>query len=169
MYTYAAKVWDLSIVQGPFSVAHAQPLRFVFFIACIAANMQTLPAPRGAKDACLYAHAWRENQVDTLECSKCVKTLAAGGQLQAPSRSGVTVEPPEKEQRDRAPLVQYSVRGVYRTPLTHPSAATVPRLTPSRLRPRDEDCSGCAAGRRVGPPRHRPASVCVGVRSPLTR
>jgi hypothetical protein len=25
MYTYAAKVWDVSIVQGPFSVARAKP------------------------------------------------------------------------------------------------------------------------------------------------
>jgi hypothetical protein len=32
-YTYAAKVWDLSIVQGPFSVAPCQTLfvRFVTF------------------------------------------------------------------------------------------------------------------------------------------
>jgi hypothetical protein len=33
MHTYAAKVWDLSIVQGPFSVARAKPsaLRFATF------------------------------------------------------------------------------------------------------------------------------------------
>jgi hypothetical protein len=29
-YTYAAKVWDLSIIQGPFSVAPCQPLALRF-------------------------------------------------------------------------------------------------------------------------------------------
>jgi hypothetical protein len=35
-YTYAAKVWDLSIVQGPFSVAPCQTLalRYAFFDRC---------------------------------------------------------------------------------------------------------------------------------------
>jgi hypothetical protein len=40
MHTYAAKVWDLSIVQGPFSVAPAKPfcsIRNTSFIAAVGA------------------------------------------------------------------------------------------------------------------------------------
>jgi hypothetical protein len=35
LYTYAAKVWDLSIVQGPFSVAPCQTLTLRFANCCV--------------------------------------------------------------------------------------------------------------------------------------
>jgi hypothetical protein len=41
MYTYAAKVWDLSIVQGPVSVApcHTLALRFATFFVAVPPGM----------------------------------------------------------------------------------------------------------------------------------
>jgi hypothetical protein len=67
MYTYAAKVWALSIVQGPFSVAPCQTyvgvptlaLRFAFF-APLHGSRRTLP--------------YRERAV-------CAVQIAAFGQL----------------------------------------------------------------------------------------
>jgi hypothetical protein len=38
MYTYAAKVWDFSLVQGPFSVAPCQTLTVTIRNFCIAVS-----------------------------------------------------------------------------------------------------------------------------------
>jgi hypothetical protein len=47
MYTYAAKFWDLSIVQGPFPVAPRQTLNVTIRDSCAAVTHLLVAAPVG--------------------------------------------------------------------------------------------------------------------------